>query len=235
MAFVRAILSAFVVTIVLDLVLGRNQKKSYSSDKYHFTTRCSRSVIPVGCVGVGLFAAIELGAYFSHQDMPLIVTVLMALLIALPGLALCMFAIPGFWEMRVDDDDVTITKLFFIKRHWKISQIERCVAVVGEMRVYVKGRRRMAFLVDGMFDKYNTFVDRMNLEQIPIVAKGRGQQEADVSDVAHVVTIDLKTPEEIHAHNDGQDAGDDLVGVVPVLDERKNDADKHKHAEDAHQ
>ncbi|MGI6050906.1 MAG: DUF6560 family protein [Bilifractor sp.] len=172
-AFVRALLSAFVVTIVLNLILGRNNKNSRSSNKYHFTARCSRSVIVVGCVGMGLFAAIELGAYYTHQDMPMIVTVLMAILIAIPGLLLCMFAIPGFWEMHVDNDDVTIKKLFCIRKHWKISEIERCVAVTGEMRVYVKGRRRMAFLVDGMFDNFNTFVDRMNLEQIPIINKAK--------------------------------------------------------------
>jgi hypothetical protein len=171
--YVRAILSAFAVTIVLDLVLSRNQSKSRSSDKYHFTARCSRVVILFGCVGVGLFTLIELGAYLSHQYMPQIVTVLMALLIAIPGVILCMAAIPGFWEMRVDDDDVTIRKLFVIRRHWKISEIERCVAVTGEMRVYVKGRKRMAFLVDGMFDNYSTFVDRMNIEQIPIIDKVR--------------------------------------------------------------
>jgi hypothetical protein len=173
MEFVRAILSAFAVTIVLNLALGRNRRKSRSSNKYHFTARCNRVVILYGCVGVGLFSFIEIGAYLSHQYMPQIVTVLMALLIAIPGLFLCMSTIPGFWEMRVDDDDVMIRKLFVIRRHWKISDIERCVAVTGELRVYVKGRKRMAFLVDGMFDNYNTFVDRMNIEQIPIINKAR--------------------------------------------------------------
>ncbi|MGI5887830.1 MAG: DUF6560 family protein [Oscillospiraceae bacterium] len=173
MAFVIALLSAFVVSIVLNLVLGRNQSKPNSANMYHFTARGNRSLIWVGCVGVGLFAVIELGAYFSHQEMPMILTVLMAIFIAIPGLILCIMPIPGMWEMRVDDDDVTIRILFAIKKHWKISDIERCVAVTGEMRVYVKGRKRRAFLVDGMFDHYNTFVDRMQAEQIPIINKSR--------------------------------------------------------------
>ena len=173
MAFVRAMLSAFVVTIVLKLVLDRNQKSTRSSDKYHFTARCGRAMIPVGCGGIGLFTLIEVGAYLSHQEMPLLLTVLMAIFIALPGLLLCLSTVPGFWEVRVDGDDVTITKLFVIKRHWKISDIEWCKAVTGEMRVYVRGRKRMAFLVDGLFINYGTFVDRMNLEHIPIVNEER--------------------------------------------------------------
>lgn len=168
MAFLRAILSAFAVTIVLDLFLGRNQKKSQSSDMYHFTARYNRRAISIGCIGIGLFAFLELGAYFSHQEIPLLVTVLLALLIALPGLLLCIMAIPGLWELSVDQDDVTIRKLFWIRKHWKISEIERCVGTAGELRVYVKGRKRTAFLVDVMFDNYNTFVFRMNKEMIPI-------------------------------------------------------------------
>lgn len=171
MAFVRAMLSAFAVTIVLDLVLSRNKRQSRSSDMYHFTARCGRQVIIFACIGIGLFTLIELGAYFSHQDMPLIITVLMALLIAFPGLLLCMLAIPGFWELSVDQDDVTIRKLFRIRTYWKISEIERCVSTEGELRVYVKGRKRTAFLVNCMFDNYNTFVDRMNAEMIPIISK----------------------------------------------------------------
>lgn len=173
MACLTAILSALAVTIILDLVLGRNVRKSRSSDIRHFTARCDRSVFPFGCVGIGLFAAIELGAYFMHQEMPQLVTVLMALLIALPGLLLCIMTVPGFWELRVDGDDVTVRKLFWIRKHWKISEIERCIAVTSELRVYVKGRKRMAFLVDAMFDNFNTFVSRMNKEKIPITDRGR--------------------------------------------------------------
>lgn len=171
MAFIRAILSAFVVTIVLNLVLGRNQSKSGSSDMYHFTARSSRNLLIGGYIGTGLFLLIELGAFFSHQEMPLLLTVLLAIFIAIPGLILCIIPIPGFWEIRVDDDDITIRKLFVIRTHWKISDIERCVAARGDMRVYVKGRRRMAFLVDGMFVNFYAFVDRMDAEQIPIIDK----------------------------------------------------------------
>ena len=168
MAFTRALLSAFAVTIVLNLVLGRNNKNPQSSDIYHFTARYKHQAIYLGCAGIGIVAVIELGAYFSHQEMPLLVTVLLALLLALPCLILCIMAIPGMWELTVDDDDVTIRKLFGIRKHWKISEIERCAGAAGELRVYVKGRKRTAFLVDAMFDNYNNFVFRMNKEMIPI-------------------------------------------------------------------
>ncbi len=173
MAIVRAVLTAFVVSWALNHILDRQKKKSHASDPYHFTARCNSSVNIYAYIGVGLFAVLELGAYFSHQDMPTILTILLAIFVALPGLFLYMSTIPGFWEMRVDQDDVTIVKLFCIKRHWKISEIDRCVAVTGEIRVYVKGRRRMAFLVDAMFDNCATFAERMRLEGIPIIDKVR--------------------------------------------------------------
>lgn len=171
MAYLRALISAFVVSIVLNWILGRNLNKSSSADMYHFTARGKRSLIIIGSGGFGLFAVIELGAFFSHQEIPLLETVLLALLIGLPGLYLCIATIPGIWEIRVDGDDVTVTKLFWIKTHWKISEIDRCVAGIGDIRVYVKGRKRTAFLVDVMFDHYNTFLERINEEQIPFIIK----------------------------------------------------------------
>jgi hypothetical protein len=173
MAFARALITALVVTIVLDLILDRYNKEPYSKNINHFTARCGKNIIIFGCVGGGIFAFVEIGGYLAHQEIPFILTVLLGIFLVLPALFLCLAAIPGFWEMRVDNDDITITKLFFIKKHWKVSEIDHCIAVTGEMRVYVKGRKRMAFLVDAMFKNFNTFVDRMNKENIQIINKER--------------------------------------------------------------
>lgn len=177
MGFLRALLSSAVVMVVLNWILQKNVRKSRSKNVDRFTARCGRSVIPFACVGIGLCMVIELGAYLEHEYMPPILTVLLIIVLGLPSLFLALSVVPGFWEMSVDQDDVTITKLFVFKRHWKISEIERCVLVTGEARVYVRGRKRMAFLVDGMFDNFATFIARMEKEQIPIINKVKERDE----------------------------------------------------------
>ena len=64
----------------------------------------------------------------------------------------------------IDGDDITVIKAFIFKRHWKISNISYCKAKRDGMNVYVEGRRRKAFFIDGMTDHYSNFVKRMEKE-----------------------------------------------------------------------
>ena len=47
---------------------------------------------------------------------------------------------------------------------------------LGGANVYVKGRRRKAFFVDGMTDHYSNFIKRMEKEQVPLEYKLRNKQ-----------------------------------------------------------
>lgn len=170
MALFRAAIGIFAVTLVLNLIPVRDRNTSRPADPYHFTARGRRVLILIGCCGVGLMTLIELAVLAHHEEpLPTLLTVLLTFLVALPGLPLCLAPLPGFWEIRVDGDDITVTKLFRIRTHWKISDIGRCEAVSGELRVYMRGQKKAAFPVDALFDHYNTFVERMKREQIPIV------------------------------------------------------------------
>jgi hypothetical protein len=173
MDYLKALLTACVVTLVLGIYESRKQKKNHTKNVDHFTARLDRSVLIAGILGVGLFTVLEIAAYLSDQYIPTLLTVLMFLFFGLPGMFLILGTVPGFWEIRVDGDDLTVVKLFFIKKHFKISQIERCARVdtLWEIWVYVKDRKRRAFIVDAEFDNYSTFMKRMDKEQIHIYRK----------------------------------------------------------------
>ena len=77
--------------------------------------------------------------------------------------------IKGVWDICVDENDVTVIKAFFYKRHWKISDISYCKRKRGGMNVYVNGRKKKAFFVDGMTDHFDNFIKRMEKEGKEII------------------------------------------------------------------
>ena len=97
----------------------------------------------------------------------------MTMLILVAFLGLMFFGmiapIKGVWDICVDENDVTVIKAFFYKRHWKISDISYCKRKRGGMNVYVNGRKKKAFFVDGMTDHFDNFIKRMEKEGKEII------------------------------------------------------------------
>ena len=67
----------------------------------------------------------------------------------------------GVWEIKVEGDNITVIKMFIFRRYWKISDISYCKMKRGGMNVYVNGRKKKAFFVDGMTDHFDNFIKRM--------------------------------------------------------------------------
>ena len=61
----------------------------------------------------------------------------MLILVAFLGLMFFGMIAPikGVWDICVDENDVTVIKAFFYKRHWKISDISYCKRKRGGMNV----------------------------------------------------------------------------------------------------
>ena len=59
----------------------------------------------------------------------------------------------------------TIVKAFVFKRHWKFSDIICGRVTRGGMKIYVEGRKRKAFFVDGMCEGYSNFLKRMEKDE----------------------------------------------------------------------
>lgn len=79
--------------------------------------------------------------------------------------------VPRVWDVVVDGDEITVINLFVFRRKYRISDITHCVKTTGSIRVYVKGKKRTAFLVDAMNDGVDNFIKRMEKENVQIIDK----------------------------------------------------------------
>ena len=90
-------------------------------------------------------------------------------------LSICIFlmaaSLPRFWDVVVDGNDITVIKLFIFKKKFTVENIRCCVIKTGEVWVYTKDRKFVAFLVDAMNNGVNNFIKRMEKENIEVIDK----------------------------------------------------------------
>ena len=110
-------------------------------------------------IGALVFAEVE------NQLIPLPIMVIFIVVVIVPGFLLMIAPIKGVWDIIVDGDDITVVKAFVFKRHWKFSDIICGRVTRGGMKIYVEGRKRKAFFVDGMCEGYSNFLKRMEKEE----------------------------------------------------------------------
>ena len=162
MAFLRAIIVAFIVIGVLDLLTKRNKKRTKSLNK--FDARVPLDLAVLGAIEILVIIGIFIGAEISKQHFPMWLTILLGIVGIFPGFLLMIAPIKGVWDVIVDDDDITVVKAFVYRRHWKFSKITYGKMKRGGMKVYVEGRARKAFFVDGMGENFSNFMERMEKE-----------------------------------------------------------------------
>jgi hypothetical protein len=104
-------------------------------------------------------------AEVENQHIPLPIMVIFIVVVIVPGFLLMIAPIKGVWDIIVDGDDITVVKAFVFKRHWKFSDIICGRVTRGGMKIYVEGRKRKAFFVDGMCEGYSNFLKRMEKEE----------------------------------------------------------------------
>ena len=167
MTFLRAIIAAFIVAGVLDLLTKRSQKKTESLKE--FVVRAPLDLAGLGAIEILVILGIFIGAELSKQHFPMWLVVLLCIVGIFPGFLLMIAPIKGVWDVIVDNDDITIVKAFIYRRHWKFSKITYGKMGRGGMKVYVEGRKRKAFFVDGMCEHYSNFEERMKAEGKEII------------------------------------------------------------------
>ena len=130
-----------------------------------FVVRAPLDLAGVGTIGmiivIGILAFGE--AHNEHFSLP--VMVIFTIVGIIPAFMLMIAPIKGVCDVIVDGDDITIVKAFIFRRHWKFSDITYGKVTRGGMKVYVEGRKRKAFFVDGMFEGYSNFIERMEKEE----------------------------------------------------------------------
>lgn len=169
MKYIGAIITTYIVLFVLDIMQRRNHKQTQSLKKFTVRTITDVSIVcAVGAIfviGAMVFALIDEPEIFKKN------TFIMIIVVALLGLMFLGMIAPlkGVWDICVDDNDVTVIKVFLFKSHWKISDISYCKMKRGGMNVYINGRKKEAFFVDAMTDHFDNFIKRMEKEGKEII------------------------------------------------------------------
>ena len=169
MKYIGAIITTYIVLFVLDIMQRRNHKQTQSLKKFTVRTITDVSIVcAVGAIfviGAMVFALIDEPEIFKKN------TFIMIIVVALLGLMFLGMIAPlkGVWDICVDDNDVTVIKVFLFKSHWKISDISYCKMKRGGLNVYVNERKKKAFFVDAMTDHFDNFIKRMEKEGKEII------------------------------------------------------------------
>lgn len=163
MIFLRTLIVAFIVTGILDLLAKKSKRKTASSKKFAVRAPLDfaglGTIVMIIAIGALVFAEVE------NQHIPLPIMVIFIVVVIVPGFLLMIAPIKGVWDIIVDGDDITVVKAFVFKRHWKFSDIICGRVTRGGMKIYVEGRKRKAFFVDGMCEGYSNFLKRMEKEE----------------------------------------------------------------------
>lgn len=167
MVFLRTLVVAFIVSVVLNLLAKRRNERIKTSSLKKFIIRAPVDFAILGIAGSVCSIGILCGIYIQYGKLMAIECFSIGSIGVLS--ILLMFApVKGFWDVIVDNDDITVVKAFIYKRHWKFSEIEYCRTTRGGIKAYVKGRRRKAFFVDAMVEGSGNFRKRVEKEGIPI-------------------------------------------------------------------
>ena len=142
--FLGSMVTICVVAAVMGLHTKSKQVKK-TSPIYKFTVRALSAIIFIAVVTMAIPAAL-LVANFLQGDRTVSVCVCRGIFFAL-GLFLLIQTIPGANDILVDRDDITVRLAWFYKRHWSFSQIDYATAHHNGLHVFVKDRKRRAFVV----------------------------------------------------------------------------------------
>lgn len=179
-----SLIALSLISGMIDLLTYRKNPKNYTRSLNKFTIRTPATMCIYGIMGVGMASLLFIGYFLLANGFDegtpsgtTMMVVIIGVAFAL-GLVCFLYPMPGFWDIVVDGDDITVIKLWLFRKSFKISEIDKVVMKIGDMRVYIKGKKRPAFMVDAMMNGVNNFLKRMDKEGI-LVEDDRPQANAE--------------------------------------------------------
>ena len=174
MKYLGAILGAYIVLFILDIMQKRNHKTTKSLNK--FSIRTISDVSFICAIGALFLLGVLIWGFWSEPEKfysKRYLMIIIPLSIIWFGVTLFGMIAPlkGVWEIKVEGDNITAIKMFIFRRYWKISDISYCKMKRGGMNVYVNGRKKKAFFVDGMTDHFDNFIKRIEKEGKEIIIR----------------------------------------------------------------
>ena len=174
MKYLGTILVAYIVLFILDIMQKRNHKTTKSLNK--FSIRTISDVSFICAIGALFLLGVLIWGFWSEPETfysKRYLMIIIPLSIIWFGVTLFGMIAPlkGVWEIKVEGDNITVIKMFIFRRYWKISDISYCKMKRGGMNVYVNGRKKKAFFVDGMTDHFDNFIKRIEKEGKEIIIR----------------------------------------------------------------
>ena len=176
--YIGSMITIFVVSLVMNLLTRGKQDKKTSSI-YQFTVRPGSGLTLIGTIVSAFCLAMMVAAWFMGERTTF-VYVGFGIFAAL-GLYIVIRTIPGADEIHINHDAITIQRAWFYKKHWDFSQIDFATMDHNGIHIYVKGKKRQAFVVDNMYTGMANFEKRLEHDKIEIREKTLTTEDAEKS------------------------------------------------------
>ncbi|SCZ79510.1 DUF6560 family protein [Pseudobutyrivibrio xylanivorans] len=171
MIIIKYIVIVTIVPFILDILRYKSEPKNYTKSLNKFTIRTGKSIIIIGIGWFVLTTSILLLCLYQYDEFPLTAIVLFGIFYFFALLSF-LYATPRFWDIVVDGDDITVIKLFILKKQTKFSELSKVeIANNNYIKVFKSGRKRTFFLIDPMMKGKNNFLKRIEKENIPLFDK----------------------------------------------------------------
>lgn len=172
--WIGSLIVIFVISLVMILLTKSKQDKKTSSI-YKFRVRAGSAITFIGIMGMAIPLGLMMADYLQ-KDRTISFYIVMSILFAM-GLVLLIETLPGADEIYVDHNDIIVQHAWFYKKHWTFLQIEYTTIDRKGIHVYVKDRKRQAFVVDNLCNGMSNFSKRLKHEGIEIREKVLTQEE----------------------------------------------------------
>jgi len=166
--FMKSFITVVIVGVVLVFLEKQTRKRERESEmtEEKFLIKLSSGYFFLGAIEAGMMGAILIwGELTNDLD---IYTIIICVLVAIPGLMLMIGPLPGVWDILVNQDDITVTKCIIFKKNFQFSEITHCKHTRGGWKIYTERQKGKAFFVDRMADGAGLFLKRIEAANIPV-------------------------------------------------------------------
>ena len=171
MEILKYLIIITIVPFVLDILKYKSEPKNYTRSLNKFTIRTGNSMILIGVGWFVITSALLMGWIYFDEEFSSAAIGLFVVFYFLSLLSF-LYATPRFWDIVVDGDDITVIKLFILKKQTKFSELSKVeIANNNYIKVFKSGRKRTFFLIDPMMKGKNNFLKRIEKENIPFFDK----------------------------------------------------------------
>lgn len=158
------------VAFVVTGVLSRLSEKSHmvtTTSIYKFVMRPVKDVSYIGMAVSGFALLCIIGSSYADQFEGITAAIFVGMFLL--GIFTTLASVKGFWDVTVDGDIVTSSRIWIIKKKMNIHEITHCEETRGGIHIYKHGRKKKYISIDSMSGNLDNWYRRMEKEGIEVV------------------------------------------------------------------